>query len=170
MTYSTTLTTSQTFTIADAKYLASRIATDLGLLRIYYGGLTAGDVENLTLEAAILLKFGLLEHVKYGYRKGGSWAYFVSYSVNYLGQLEVTNDSPGAIDSQANVTGATWYSLLTRRNNSNLSAEEIANINQLIPIQRSVGVVPNFANGTLNADKTYYRNGTDMSRSQYRSN
>ena len=106
MTYSTTLTASQTFTIADAKYLASRIAADLTQLRLYYGNLTEQKVQDLTFEAAILLKAGLLDNVKYGYQKDDKWVFALSYSVNYLGQLEVANDSPGGIDATADVTGA----------------------------------------------------------------
>jgi hypothetical protein len=169
MTYSTTLTASQTFTIADAKYLASRIASDLTQLRLYYGQLTEQKVQDLTVEAAILLKAGLLDNVKYGYQKEGKWVFAISYSVNYLGQLEVVNDSPGGIDATANVTGASWSSWLTRRNNPNLSAQELREIEQLLPIQRGSGTEPSTTNGAWSTDKTYYRNGSAISRGQFRS-
>jgi len=169
MTYSTTLSASQTFTIADAKYLASRIASDLTQLRLYYGQLTEQKVQDLTVEAAILLKAGLLSNVKYGYQKDGKWVFALSYSVNYLGQLEVANDSPGGVDATANVTGASWSSYLTRRHNPNLSAEDLKAIDELLPIQRGGGSEPSASNGAWSNDKTYYRNGTDISRGQFRS-
>jgi hypothetical protein len=172
MTNSTTrtLSESESFTIADAKYLASRIASDLDQVRLYYGGVSSEHIQNLVAEAAILLKFGLLESVKYGYKRNGSWAYFVSYSVNYLGQLVAADDHPGGIDTQANVVGATWYSYLGRRTNHDLTEDDITKINQLIPIQRSFGVEPSFTGGTHTTDRSYYRSGTGVSRGQYRSN
>jgi hypothetical protein len=167
-----TLTRSQTntFTIADAQYLASRIASDLTQIRLYYGYLTEQKVKDLAVEAAILLKFGLLKSVKYGFRKGDDWVYYVSYYVDDLGQLQASNDSPGDIDPTVDNTGASWYSHLEMRENPDLNTEQVAAIKQDLPIQRTSGIEPNSNNGILNNDKSYYRNGIGLTRGQYRSN
>ena len=175
MTYATTLTATQTqtFTIADAKYLASRIATDLDQIRLYYGhiatSLTEQRIQEFAVEAAVLLKFGLLSSVKYGFRKANDWKFYVNYKVNHLGQLEASNDAPGDIDPNAPVEGSSFYSHLTTRNNPNLTAEEEASIHASLPVQRGTGDEPSSANGTLSNDKSFYRNGIGMDRSQFRS-
>lgn len=170
MTYSTTLTASQTFTIADAKYLASRIASDLTQLRLFYGQVTEQKVQDLVVEAAILLKAGLLGNVKYGYQKNNEWIFALSYTVNYLGQVELANDSPGSVDPSADVTGASWMSYLTRRHNPNLTDAERRAVEELLPIKRTGFAEPSSAGGAWSNDKTYYRNGTDMARGQFRRN
>ena len=171
MTYSLTNTTTQseTFTIADAKYLASRISHGLTFLRVYCGQLTPQKVQDLAVEAAILLKFNLLETVKYGYERDGNWIYGINYSVNQLGQIESINDSPSVIDIPTNLDGARWHSFLTRRHNPNLSPADIEEIEHLLPINRTSGTEPSSANGTWSTDDSYYRNGIGMSRSQLRS-
>jgi hypothetical protein len=171
MTYSNTRTVNQTqtFTITDARYLASRIATGLDYLRLYCGQLTEQEVHNFTMEAAILLKAGLLENVKYGYQKANKWVYALSYSVNYLGQIEATNDSPSALDPPpaVDLSGAVWASSLTRRSNSTLSQTDRDAIEELLPISRSIGSEPSSINGTWSNDDSYFRNGFGMTRSYF---
>lgn len=171
MTYSNTQTRSlsETFTIADAKYLASRIAHGLTLLRLYCGQLTPQKVQDLALEAAILMKFGLLANVKYGYQKDGNWIYAIGYSVNILGQVEATNGDPSIIDLPTNLDGAEWHSFLTRRRNQNLSREDLEQVEQLLPIKRSDGTEPGSVNGYWTTDDSYCRNGIGLNRQQFRS-
>ena len=175
MSYSVTLTNSEShnFTIADAKYLASRIAADLTQIRLYYGHatsyLTDQKIQDLAVEAAVLLKFGLLSSVKYGFRKADEWKFYVSYRVNQLGQLEASNDAPGDIDPSAQVEGTSWYSHLVPRRNFDMTVEEEAAIRRDLPIQRQDGTEPSTRNGTLSNDKSYYRNGVSMDRQQFRS-
>ncbi len=171
MTYSNTQTRSlsETFTIADAKYLASRIAHGLTILRVYCGQLTPQKVQDFALEAAILLKFGLLENVKYGYQKNGDWVYAIGYFVNNLGQVEAANDAPSIIDLPSNLNGASWYSILTRRQNPSLSREDLSQVEQLLPIKRSNGTEPGSANGAWATDDSYSRNGVGLIRQQFRS-
>lgn len=173
MTQSLTRSITQTFSIADARYLASRIASDLAQVRLYYGHadpyLTEQKVDDLVVEAAILLKFGLLDNVKYGFKRDGNWVFALSYTVNSQGQLEVPNDSPGGVYSQANVEGASWYSHLAKRHNPSISSEDRAAIIADLPIQRTAGQEPGTAGGSWDNDKTYYRNGTGIQRGQFRS-
>ncbi len=170
MSYSKTYsaTQSQTFTIADAKYLASRIKVGLTYLRLYCGILTEQSVENLTLEAAILLKAGLLEKVVYGYKKDGIVKYALIFTVNEQGQIEAANENPSPFDPPPYLEGATWFSFLTRRSNPNLTSADRESIEQLLPIDRETGVEPSLSNGTLTNNDSYYRNGYGMTRSVYR--
>lgn len=173
MTQSTTLTTSQTFTIADAKYLASRISTALTQIRLHYGDadgyLTDQKIQDFAVEAAVLLKFGLLDTVKYGFQRDGNWVFAIRYTVNALNQLELADESPGGIYSQANVSGASWHSYLTRRHNTDVTAEERAAIIADLPIKRDDGNEPSSAGGQWVDDRTHFRNGIGMQRGQFRS-
>lgn len=173
MTESLTHTSSQTFTIADAKYLASRISADLTQVRLHYGDgagyLTNQKIEDLAVEAAVLLKFGLLDHATYGFQRNNNWVFALRYQVNALNQLEMANDNPGGIYAQANAVGASWSSSLTKRDSSDVTAEEKAAIVADLPIQRTVGDEPGSTGGQWDNDKTYYKNGTGMQRGQFRS-
>lgn len=171
MSYSITRTENQTstFTIADAKYLASRIATGLTYLRLYCGLITEQHIQNLAIEAAILLKYGLLENVKYGYQKDGYWKFAISYSVNYLGQVESSDDNPTTMNPPSDLEGVTWHSFLTRRRNQNLNQADLDAIEEMLPIHRGHGVEPSSANGYGTTDDSYYRNGYGMARGQFRS-
>jgi hypothetical protein len=171
MTYSNTQTRSltETFTIADAKYLASRIAHGLTLLRLYCGQLTSQKVQDLVLEASILMKFGLLDNVRYGYQKNEDWVYALGYSVNDLGQVVASNDEPSIFDLPTNLNEAEWHSFLTRRYNPSLNTEDLAKIEQLLPIKRSSGTEPGSSNGNWTTDDAYYRNGVGLKRQQFRS-
>lgn len=173
MTGSITRTSSQTFTIADSKFLASRISADLHQVRLHYGDaggyLTAQKIEDFTVEAAVLLKFGLLDNVIYGFQRDNNWVFALRYKVNSLNQLELASDTPGSIYAHADITGASWNSYLTRRDSSDVTAEQKAEIIADLPIQRSDGTGPGTANGQWDDDKTYYRNGTGVQRGQFRS-
>lgn len=169
MSYSQTLSNTTTFTLSDAKYLASRIATDLTQMRLLYGKPTEQRVQDYAIEAAMLLKFGLLSSVKYGFQLNGNWIYAINYSVNYLGQLQTTNDDPGDIPSAEGVASATWHSFLTTRHNSDLSQTELDSINSQLPISRNNGDEPGSSHGTWVTEKTYSKNGVAMTRSYFRS-
>jgi len=173
MTESLTRTSSQTFTIADAKFLASRISADLHQVRLHYGDangyLTAQKIQDFTIEAAVLLKFGLLDNVIYGFQRDNNWVFALRYKVNSLNQLELASDTPGGIYAHADITGASWHSYLTKQESSDVTAAEKAEIVADLPIQRSDGTGPSSSNGQWDDDKTYYRNGTDIQRGQFRS-
>lgn len=169
MTYSKTISEVQTFTLSDAKYLASRIASDLEQMRLFYGKPDEEHIQKLVVEAGMLLKFGLLDWVRYGYRKDNEWVFAVSYTVNSLGQLECADDSPGGIDANADIIGASWYSHLKTRTNPQLTTEERETIEKNRPIDRVTAKEPGSANGTWVEDKTYYRNNTGLNRGQFRS-
>jgi hypothetical protein len=164
-TYSAT--ESQTFTIADAKYLASRIEAGLTYLRLYCGQLSEQKVKELTLEAAILLKAGILEKVIYGYKKDGDVKYALVYKVNNLGQIEAENEDSTSINPPTGMEGSSWFSFLTRRSNPKLTQSDLERIQQILPIQRSNGEEPSMINGSYGQHNSYSRNGYGMTRSVY---
>jgi len=166
-TYSATQT--ETFTIADARYLASRIKIGLTYLRLYCGGISEQYVENLTLEAAILLRAGLLEKVIYGYKKDGEVKYALIYTVNNLGQIEAANDNPSSLDMPPYLGDATFFTFLTRRYNPGLTQADRDAVERLLPIHRGTGTEPSMINGTRSGNDSYYRNGYGMTRSVYTS-
>ena len=70
---SMTSTRTSTFTIANARYVTSKIKADLKLLQRAYGSPTDADIEAYGEEAAQLLNGGYLGTVTYGFRRNGSW-------------------------------------------------------------------------------------------------
>lgn len=160
---------SQTFSIADARYLASRIKTGLTYLRLYCGHISEQYVENLTLEAAILLKYGLLERVVYGYKRNGEVKYALIFTVNHLGQLVAADDNPSILDLPPYMEDTTFFTFLTKRHNPELTQADRDAIEGILPIQRDTGTEPSMINGTTSTADSYYRNGYGMTRSTYTS-
>ncbi len=68
MSYSYTL--SDTFTITHARHIASRMAADFRLMRVYYGRPSEATIENYLEEVAQLLAKGYLSTFEIGFKKG----------------------------------------------------------------------------------------------------
>ena len=91
----TTFTRTRTFTITDARYIASKIAADLDLLRAYCGGRPSESlVSNLAIEAALLLDARYLKSVEYGFRRNGVTVLALKYVTRSDGTL-TSDDRPG---------------------------------------------------------------------------
>jgi Bacterial HORMA domain family 1 len=170
MSNSYTVTNTQTFTISNAQYLASRIAADLSIVKGYYGQLTDQQILDFSVEAAVLLYHGLLDNVKYGFQSGEQWVYALLYKVNHLNQLELASDAPGGISFVSLPAGATWHSSLTSKSSDSLSDEQVAEIKAALPVQRVTGAGPGTALGSWSADKNYGVNGVGLGREQFRLN
>lgn len=169
--YSRTNTTTETdtFTIADARFLASRIKIVLSQYRLWGGAISEQYIENLTLEAAILLKAGILGKIIYGFERNDKVIHAVTFTVNSLGQLTSANDEPSSLGTKPDLIGTTFFSFLTKRHNAALNQADLVAINELLPIHRKDGTEPNMTNGSTSIGDSYYRNGYGMTRSVYTS-
>ena len=76
-----TYTTSETFTLTHAKYLASKVAADLLQMQMFYSSPSNEKINQYISELTTLLVHGYLESVDYGFRKDGKWVIQTSYSV-----------------------------------------------------------------------------------------
>lgn len=164
-----TLSSTQTSTITDAKYLASKVATDLARFKRFYGSPSDQDIANYEAELTILLKYDAVDNVVYGFKRNGLWTLA---SVRYValpgGALQV-DDDPGRIRANLDVAGASFGSFLTYSSKwSNLSADDRARVRAQLPLDRGTGDTPNLELGQWVQDKNYSSGGLGLGRSTVR--
>lgn len=170
MNFSYTNSESQTFTVTHARYLASKVATDLKRLqRLYSHGFncpTDSRIAEFETEITELLKKGYLGTVTYGFKKGGNWIEpTVRYSAKDLVGMTASDDDPGRIKPGANIDGASFYSYLTYSPAwDRLSQSERDNFKNSLPFQRTGADAPGIS-GYLSNDKTYSSGGRALERS-----
>ncbi len=165
---SMTSTRTSTFTIANARYVTSKIKADLKLLQRAYGSPTDAGIEAYGEEAAQLLNGGYLGTVTYGYRRNGSWVVALRYTARSDGTL-TADDRAGGIPRGVDISGAQFYSYLTYSTKwDSLPISERNRIESLLPISRTTGPEPGTSGGYWSADRRYSYNGTGVSRGAFR--
>lgn len=134
---SSSTTRTNTFTVTNARYLASKVAADLRQMQRLYGSPSDDEINDYLLEIVILLSGGWLKEVKYGFRRNDAWvAPVLDYRVNSAGNL-VDNRSGGVL-AGADTTNAQWYSyLITTASWWDLTASEREAELARIPVKRS---------------------------------
>jgi hypothetical protein len=170
MTTTFTSTQSSTFTLTHARYMASKVATDLKRIQRFYGSPSDTSIQNYETEIAELLKAGYLDSVTYGFRKDSNWIEpSIRYTAKDLAPYSNQDDDPGKIRPGANITGASFYSYLTySREWSNLSEAQKQAFEENLPFQRGGAPEPGIE-GYLSSDKTYSSGGKSLDRSTVRS-
>jgi hypothetical protein len=167
---SLTSTYQETFTITDAKKIASKVATDLKRMQRYYGSPTDQHIADLEEELAGLLKGGYLNSITYGYQRDGKWIVpTLKYTAHELSVSTENNDDPGRVPVGADINGASFYSyLISSTKWSSLTEFEKERFEKDIPIKRTGAAAPG-VNGSFNNDKTYSSGGRSLDRSTLKS-
>src|SRR4051794_18668723 len=110
---STTFTQSgiQSFTIIHARYMASKVATDLRRFQRFYSAPSDASIADYEAELIELLKHDVVETVTYGFKRNGKWT---EATVRYrsIGGSLSADDDPGKIRPGLDVTGASFTSFL----------------------------------------------------------
>lgn len=169
MSYSFTTTESSTFTITHAKHIAAKVATDLKRMQRFYGYPSDDSIDEYESEITLMLKHGYLETVAYGFKKNGNW---IEPTLKYEASdfSSGTNDDPGRIRPNKDVTGASFYSYLTYSAKWTMLNEiEKENFKETLPFQRGGANEPGI-DGYLDYDRTYASGGRALSRATIRSN
>ncbi len=168
MTYS--FTESVTFTETHAKYLASKIKTDLKRVQRFYGQPSDDYIFQHYTEVIMLLKFGFLKCITYGFKKEGKWVEpTLKYIAYDLANDHGNDDDPGKIRPGKNVSGASFSSFLKYSKFwHDLSQEKRNQFKKQLPFQRIGGAEPEF-NGFLFRDLTYSSGGRAVYRESLRS-
>jgi hypothetical protein len=168
MTYSYTVSSSATFTITNAKNIASKVATDLKRIQRFYGEPSDESIVNYESEIIEFLKAGYLDTVTYGFKKDGKWIEpTLKYTAFEIG--EESDSDPGRIKPNANIMGASFSSYLTYNLSwYKLSQEKQKSFKDQLPFQRTGASEPGIA-GYLSKDSTYYSGGRGLNRSILRS-
>jgi len=170
MSTSYTSTQAYTFTITHARYLASKVATDLKRIQRFYGSPSDLKIVEYESEITEMLKNGYLAKVTYGFKKDNNWIEpTLSYTAYDLNGATGTDDDPGRIKPNANVVGATFGSFLEYTSKwDSLSSEEKDKFQKTLPIQRSSALEPGVS-GYLSSDKSYSSGGKSLNRSSVKS-
>ncbi len=166
MSYSNTITESQTFTATHAKHIASKVATDLKRIQRFYHEPSDSRIEDFELELIELLKHGYLDTVTYGFKKNGSWIEpTIQYTSKDLQGMSASDDDPGRIRPNADTSNAQFYSFLSySRKWLTISENERERFEKLLPFRRPNAATPSI-NGYLSNDKVYSSGGRSLERS-----
>ncbi len=133
----------QTFTITNAKYLASKVQTDLMRLHHFYCnshyGPTVQDVEDYHNELVLLQIYNYFEDIEYGYVFGNSWVKALKYTARQGGILTLDED-PGGIRFSILPHGATFASMLKYNANWRAAPQSYKDaFKNESPVKRSTG-------------------------------
>lgn len=164
-----TTTQTSSFTVTRARYIASKVATDLKRFQRFYGSPSDNLIDRYEGELAGLLKHDAVDNVVYGFQRNSLWT---PASVRYraiTGGVLVADDDPGKIRPGVDVAGAHFTSFL--RYSSTwfaLTAVEREAIENSLPIQRGTGSVPNLESGAWSDDLNYSAGGRGLGRSSVR--
>ena len=169
MSTSFTFSDTITFTLTHAKYLASKVGTDLKRLQRFYGSPSDASIAEYETELTELLKAGYLRTMTYGFRKDGDWVEpSLRYTARDLAGLAANDDDPGKIRPGIDVSGASFYSYLTYSNAwSQLTTPQQDAFMRTLPFLRTSANEPG-VNGHLVSDLTYSSGGRALNRSTLR--
>jgi hypothetical protein len=170
MSYSYSYSESSTFTVTHARHMAAKVATDLKRMQRFYGSPSDADIANYEAEVTEFLKAGYLGAVTYGFRRDGNWIEpTLRYTARDLAGGSATDDDPGRIRPNANVTGATFYSYLTYSTAwDQLTQSEKDAFKKQLPFQRGGAPEPGVS-GYLSDDRIYSSGGRALNRASVRS-
>lgn len=152
----------QTFTIAHARVLASKVATDLKKFQRFYGSPSDALIDQYEGELVVLLKYDVVSTVTYGFQRAGKWT---EASVKYTsvnGTLS-SNDDPGKIRPGLDVAGASFTSFLEPNWRNFTEAEKDA-VRKECPFQRGTGNTPPLEAGYWAEDLNYAAGGRGLGR------
>lgn len=167
MTTSYTRSESETYSLASAKYVASKIATDLRQVQRYYGRPSDTDIAEYAVEAALLSHSGYVNKVIYGFQRNGDWILALEYT-NVNGTL-VADDRAGGIYRYANTNGTVFTSFLYYSSKwSQLTGTDRDDFTKLLPFSRIDAPAPGYTGGYRISDRKYSAHGTGFTRSTYR--
>jgi hypothetical protein len=167
VTVSYTRSETESFSLSNAKYVASKVATDLRQLQRFYGKPSDTEISDYALEAAVLAYRGYVQKVIYGFKRGTYWILTLEYTA--VNGTLTADDRAGGVYRHADISGAVFHSYLIRTSAWwNLSPAERDGINESLPITRTSGTAPGYTGGYHTVDRTYSAHGTGFTRSSYR--
>ncbi len=165
MSLSYTIADTETFTIAHARYIASKVATDLLRFQRFYFSPSGAWIDSYEGELAVLLKYDVVANVVYGFQRNGKWTEAaVRYTAQPGGTL-LADDDPGKIRPGLDTVGASFTSFLSYNANWNkLTAQQQGLIEGECPFQRSTGAAPPLEVGYWANDLGYSAGGRGLGR------
>lgn len=165
MTSTYTHSEAQTFTITNAKYLASKVETDLMRLHRYYfeshGSPSLADIRAYHDELVLLQMWNFLDKIEYGFHVNSGWVKALKYTARQGGVL-TANDDPGGIRFVSIPTSARFSSFLRYNNRWHSASSEKKEFLRKTPISRTSG--PGYS-GNWAQQRAYSSGGRGLLRS-----
>ncbi|WP_039798002.1 HORMA-1 domain-containing protein [Nocardia araoensis] len=162
----TSTTRSSSFTITDARYVASKLGANLRNLNARYGKPELSMIDQYIEETAQYLKAGYLDTVDFGFKDGDRWILRLRYTAAAGGQLR--DEPPGGLPSAVDVAGYSFYSYLKQNEEfSALPSAERDTFKKKLPFQRSGAPEPSATAGSYGSSSQYSRNGVGLNRYIY---
>ena len=170
MTYSFTLSETETFTVTHARHMAAKVATDLQRMQRFYGYPSDDRIAEFEAEIMEFMKAGYLATVTYGFRRDGQWIEpTLRYTARDLAGSSANDDDPGKVRPSANTGNASFYSYMTYSSAWDaLTDSEKAAFRKRLPFTRTGAPEPG-VNGYLSDDRTYSSGGRALNRASVRS-
>lgn len=164
-----TTTATDTFTVTHARYIASKVATDLKRFQRFYGAPSDISIDLYEGELIGLLKYDAVDNVVYGFQRNSLWT---PASVRYRalpGGTLMADDDPGRIRPGVDVAGARFASFLSYSSSwFARPAAERQQIESALPFQRTTGNNPGLETGSWVDDLGYSAGGRGLGRSSVR--
>lgn len=162
----TSMTRTSTYTMTDARQIASKMGADLRNLNIRTGYPRLGDIPDFVEEVAQYLRNGYLDNVSFGFKDGVSWILRLRYQALEGGYL--SDGAPGGLPN-VDVRGYPFYSYL-RQNSAydRLTSAEKQWFKATLPVLRTPADEPTAFGGITSNNASYARNGIGLGRDVYR--
>ncbi|MGN6366475.1 HORMA-1 domain-containing protein [Asticcacaulis taihuensis] len=169
MSFSYSVTETNTFTVTHARHMAAKVATDLKRIQRLYGEPSDSDIASYEAEITEFIRAGYLSSVTYGFKRNGNW---IEPTLKYTAQDlagTATDDDPGRIRAGGDTTGAVFSSFLSYSGAWFLASDtQKSSFESGLPFSRSSGSEPGVT-GYLTNDKTYSAGGRALNRFTVRS-
>ena len=164
-----TTTSTDTFTVTHARYIASKVATDLKRFQRFYNSPSDHWIDQYEGELIGLLKYDAVGYVVYGFQRNDLWTpAAVRYHALPGGTL-MADDDPGKIRPGIDIAGAHFTSFLSYSSSWFLRpVGERQQIEASLPLQRSAGQTPGLERGYWADDLSYSAAGRGLGRSSVR--
>jgi hypothetical protein len=162
-----TMTRTVSFTLSDAKELASKVTADMRRCQQIYGSPLDAWINGYGTELALLLNEGYVEEYEFGFLRNGARILSWSYTVNASGQI-VSNDRPGRMLAGVDISGAAWFNRLNKsRKWWNLPKDQRDKIESDLPVQRTISDAPPDGAGRWVYDLNYSAGGVTLGRKTF---
>jgi hypothetical protein len=177
MSFSMTRTAVESFTLTQAKYLASKVAADMRRCQQLYGKpkSTGGtrqdpDINDYGTEIALMLRDKYIATFEFGFVRDTDNERLLTwkYSVDSAGDL-TSDDRPGRIVSGVDIKGASFRSYMTYSDAwSKLTEEQKAAYKEALPVGRVGAAAYGSSLGSFQYDLAYSSTGVAMVRQTFK--
>ncbi len=165
-----TRTVAESFTLTQAKYLASKVTADMRRCQQLYGEPSDAEINNYGTELAILLRDGYVASYEFGYVRIADNERVLTwrYTVNTSGDL-IADDRPGRILAGVDISGATMRNRLCHSSAwYKLTPEGRKAIEDGLPIHREGRPDYGSSLGVWVSDLCYSASGVAMPRQTFK--